>query len=246
MTGRPDCSMLRTVAALPAPGSNDELSRLRLAGHSSFAVGVSPRARPQAVQRRPAAPLSRVRLARMGTPDRASARGRRDLRRLGGDRDRSRAARCRGSRPQSTRRDLAGPRTGGAVSEAAALGPASIVAIHEPRELEPAQPAHSAGGLRDAVARGNRRRHARVWRRSAQRRTGRRAAWAGRFAHAPGGLTAPPASPAPPALILSTILVVEWPGVTGMRTTRPPRVSTMSRPTMSSAAQSAPFTRMSG
>src|SRR5262249_2241538 len=40
--------------------------------------------------------------------------------------------------------------------------------------------------------------------------------------------------------------VVEYPGASSIRTTRPPRASTVSRPTMLSGPQSAPLTRTSG
>src|SRR5258708_26322058 len=42
------------------------------------------------------------------------------------------------------------------------------------------------------------------------------------------------------------MVVVAYPASSGMRTALPPRASTMSRPTMASAGQSAPFTRTSG
>ena len=42
------------------------------------------------------------------------------------------------------------------------------------------------------------------------------------------------------------ISVVDTPGTTSIRSTCPPRATTSSRPTMSSSAQSAPFTNTSG
>ena len=46
--------------------------------------------------------------------------------------------------------------------------------------------------------------------------------------------------------IFLIIADVEYPSASGMRTTRPPRASTVSRPMMASSAQSAPFTSTSG